>query len=136
MTVAELRRRRYPRAVRRMTIAAMLAGAALLAGCGSTDTGAGDEGDGGTRTANDQEVQLAYENGYQQCTGFSLQDLQTTYNAEAATKESIAEAVARSTPGQPELQGPTKLGCTDAIDKKPLRQAGEFDPQGDTNTTE
>lgn len=113
----------------------ILAGALLLAGCGSTDTGVGGE-DGGTRTANEQETQLAYENGYQQCTGFSLKDLQQTYNAEEATADSVGDAVARSNPGQPELQPATKLGCTDAIQGKPLRQAGEFDPQGDTNTTE
>jgi hypothetical protein len=120
----------------RITIAAILTGAALLAGCGSTDTGAGG-GDGGTtRTAGDQEAQLAYENGYQQCTGFSLADLQQTYNAEEATKESVSEAVARSTPGQPELAEPTSRGCEDAIDGKPLSQSGGFDPQGETNTTE
>jgi hypothetical protein len=118
----------------RTTIAAIFAGALLVAGCGSTDTGVGN--DGGSRTANDQEAQLAYENGYQQCTGFSLKDLQTTYNAEAATRESIADAVAASTAGQPELAPATKQGCLDAIDKKPLNQSGGFDPQGETNTTE
>ena len=121
----------------RITIAAIFSGALLLAGCGSTETGVGDESNGGgTRTANDQEAQLAYENGYHQCTGFPLKDLQQTYNAEEGTKESIAEAVARSTPGQPELAEPTKRGCIDAIDKKPLDQQGGFDPQGETNTTE
>jgi hypothetical protein len=121
----------------RITIAAALASAALLAGCGSTDTGVDGGGDeGGTRTANDQEAQLAYENGYQQCTGFPLKDLQATYNAEEATKESIGEAVARSNPGQPELHESTKRGCIDAIDGKPLDQSGGFDPQGETNTTE
>jgi hypothetical protein len=121
----------------RITIAATLASAALLVGCGSTDTGVdGGGGDGGTRTANDQEAQLAYENGYQQCTGFPLKDLQATYNAEEATKESVGEAVARSNPGQPELQEPIKRGCIDAIDKKPLDQSGGFDPQGETNTTD
>jgi hypothetical protein len=121
----------------RITIAATLASAALLAGCGSTDTGVdGGGGDDGTRTANDQEAQLAYENGYQQCTGFPLKDLQATYNAEEATKESVGEAVARSNPGQPELHEPTKRGCIDAIDGKPLDQSGGFDPQGETNTTQ
>ena len=117
------------------TTIATLAAALLLAGCGSTDTGAGSDGDS-TRTANSQEAQLAYENGYQQCTGFPIKDLQATYNAEQATKESVAEAVARSTPGQPELAEPTKRGCMDAIEGKPLNQAGGFDPQGETNTTE
>ena len=120
----------------RNSIAATLACAALLAGCGSTDTGVGGGDDGGSRTANSQEAQLAYENGYQQCTGFPLKDLQQTYNAEQATKESVAEAVARSNPGQPELKEPTKRGCIDAIEGKPLDQSGGFDPQGDTNTTE
>jgi|SRR5215210_1835512 len=120
----------------RITIAATLAAAALLAGCGSTDTGVGGDNGGGTRTANDQEAQLAYENGYQQCTGFPLKDLQATYNADEATKESVGEAVARSNPGQPELHEPTKRGCIDAIDGKPLDQSGGFDPQGETNTTE
>jgi hypothetical protein len=120
----------------RISIVAALAYALLLAGCGSTDTGvSGGEGEP-TRSANDQEVQLAYENGYQQCTGFPLKDLQQTYNAEQATKESVAEAVARSNPGQPELKEPTKQGCIDAIDGKPLQQSGGFDPEGETNTTE
>jgi hypothetical protein len=120
----------------RISIAAVLVAAALLTGCGSTDTGV-NGGDGeATRTANDQEVQLAYENGYQQCTGFSLKDLQQTYNAEELKKESVGEAVARSNPGQPELHEPTKQGCIDAIDGKPLKQSGGFDPEGETNTTD
>jgi hypothetical protein len=120
----------------RITFAALLACGLLLAGCGSTDTGVGGGGGDGTATANDQAAQLAYENGYSQCTGFPLKDLQQTYNSDAATKDSIGDAVARSNPGQPELMEPTKQGCIDAIDKKPLDQSGGFDPQGDTNTTE
>lgn len=120
----------------RITFAAILSGALLLAGCGSTDTGVDSGNGGGTRTANDQEAQLAYENGYQQCTGFSLKDLQQTYNADGATKEDVGEAVARSNPGQPELLTPTKQGCIDAIDKKPLDQSGGFDPEGETNEQE
>jgi hypothetical protein len=120
----------------RISIAAMLAATALLGGCGSTDTGVQGGGGETTRAANDQEVQLAYENGYQQCTGFPLKDLQQTYNAEEATKESVGAAVARSNPGQPELGEPTKQGCIDAIDGKPLQQSGGFDPEGDTNTNE
>jgi hypothetical protein len=116
------------------TAIAILAGALLLTGCGSTDTGAG--GGGGTGTINEQEGQLAYENGYQQCTGFPLKDLQQTYNAAEATKESVADAVAKSTPGNPALHPPTRQGCIDAIDGKPLDQQGGFDPQGDTNTTD
>jgi hypothetical protein len=120
----------------RISFAAVLVAAALLAGCGSTDTGvSGGDGEG-TRTANDQEVQLAYENGYQQCTGFSLKDLQQTYSADELTKESVGEAVARSNPGQPELHEPTKQGCIDAIDGKPLKQSGGFDPEGETNTND
>lgn len=120
----------------RICIAAVLVAAALLAGCGSTDTGvSGGDGES-TRAAGDQEVQLAYENGYQQCTGFSLKDLQQTYNAEELTKDSVGEAVARSNPGQPELHEPTKQGCIDAIDGKPLKQSGGFDPEGETNTDE
>jgi hypothetical protein len=119
----------------RIILAASCAGALLLAGCGSTDTGAGGNGDA-TRTANEQETQLAYENGYQQCTGFSLKDLAATYNADGETKDAVAEAVARSNPGQPELHPATKQGCVDAIDGKPLDQSGGFDPEGDTNTTE
>jgi hypothetical protein len=118
------------------TLAGIVVVTALLAGCGSTDTGVGDGNGEGTRTANEQEAQLAYENGYQQCQGFSIRDLQQTYNADEATKESIGEAVARSNPGQPELKEPTERGCIDAIDKKPLDQQGGFDPQGETNTTE
>jgi hypothetical protein len=125
---------RYSRLVVRFTLAALLAGTLVLAGCGSTDTGSGGGASGGTRTLGDQEAQLAYESGYQQCTGFSLKDLQMTYNADEATKESIAAAVARSV-GQPELREPTKRGCIDAIDGKPLNQQGGFDPQGETNTT-
>jgi hypothetical protein len=119
----------------RTALAAIVAGTVLLAGCGSTDTGTGPSG-GGSATAGDQEAQLAYENGYQQCTGFTLKDLQSTYNAEEATKDSIGDAVARANPGQPKVQEPTKRGCIDAIDKKPLNQSGGFDPQGDTNTTD
>ena len=123
----------------RTALAAILAAMVVLAGCGSTDTGTGPSGGsqtGGSETAGGQEAQLAYENGYQQCTGFPLKDLQSTYNAEEATKDSIGDAVARSNPGQPRLQEPTKRGCIDAIDKKPLNQSGGFDPQGDTNTTD
>jgi hypothetical protein len=119
----------------RISIAAALACAALVSGCGSTDTGVEGGGDDGGRQANEQEIQLAYENGYQQCTGFPVKDLQQTYNAEQATKDSVGEAVARSNPGQPELHEPTKQGCIDAIEGKPLKQAGGFDPQGETNTT-
>jgi hypothetical protein len=118
----------------RMLFAAVAVGALLLAGCGSSNDGS--SGGGGTRTVGGQEAQLAYENGYQQCTGFSLKDLQQTYNADEATKDSIGDAVARSNPGQPQLQEPTKRGCIDAIDGKPLDQQGGFDPQGDTNTTD
>jgi hypothetical protein len=117
------------------TLATILMATALLAGCGSTDTGVGGDG-GGTRTANVQEAQLAYENGYQQCQGFTIKDLQQTYNADGATKEDVGEAVARSNPGQPELKEPTKQGCIDAIDKKPLDQSGGFDPEGETNEQE
>ena len=123
----------------RTALAAILAAMVVLAGCGSTDTGTGPSGGsqtGGSGAAGGQEAQLAYENGYQQCTGFPLKDLQSTYNAEEATKDSIGDAVARSNPGQPQLQEPTKRGCIDAIDKKPLNQSGGFDPQGDTNTTD
>ena len=116
----------------RVFLAALLAGTLVLAGCGSSSNGSG----GGGKAAGGQEAQLANENGYQQCTGFSLKDLKTTYNADAATKDSIGDAVARSTPGQPQLQEPTKRGCIDAIEGKPLNQQGGFDPQGDTNTTE
>ena len=120
----------------RISIAATLAAAALLAGCGSTDTGvSGGDGEA-TPAADDQEVQLAYENGYSQCTGFPIKDLQSTYNAEEATKESVGDAVARSTGGQPKLHEPTKQGCIDAIDGKPLKQSGGFDPQGETNTND
>jgi hypothetical protein len=132
--MAGLAEQRYSRLVVRFTLAALLAGTLVLAGCGSTDTGSGGAS-GGTRTLGDQEAQLAYESGYQQCTGFSLKDLQATYNADEATKESIADAVARSV-GQPELREPTKRGCIDAIDGKPLNQQGGFDPQGETNTTD
>jgi hypothetical protein len=117
----------------RMFLAAVAVGTLLLAGCGSSNGGSGG---GGTGTAGGQEAQLAYENGYQQCTGFSLKDLQATYNADEATKESIGDAVARSNPGQPQLREPTKRGCIDAIEGKPLDQQGGFDPQGDTNTTD
>ena len=116
-----------------MFLAAVAVGTLLLAGCGSSNDGSGG---GGTATAGGQEAQLAYENGYQQCTGFSLKDLQATYNADEATKESIVDAVARSNPGQPQLREPTKRGCIDAIEGKPLDQQGGFDPQGDTNTTD
>ena len=97
----------------RIFLAALLAATLVLAGCGSSSNG-GSSGGGGTGTVGGQEAQLAYENGYQQCTGFSLKDLQQTYNADEATKDSIGDAVARSNPGQPQLQAPTKLGCIDA----------------------
>jgi hypothetical protein len=117
----------------RILIAALLSAALMLAGCGGTDTGAGEGNGGGeTRTAGDQEAQLAYENGYQQCKGFPVKDLQLTYNADEATAESVGDAVARSTP---ELAEPTKRGCVDAIEGKPLDQSGGLDPQGETNTT-
>ena len=105
------------------TYAAVFAGALLLAGCGSSGGGTA-----GGETAGDQESVLAYENGYQQCTGFSLKDLQQTYDAKEATKDSIGDAVARSNPGPDKLHEPTKRGCLDAIDKKPFKPSG--DPGG------
>jgi hypothetical protein len=109
----------------RIALSAALAGALLVAGCGSSGGGTAGDGNGGGAIDEQEEV-LAYENGYQQCTGFSLKDLQQTYNSEEATKDSIGDAVARSNPGSPELRGPTKQGCIDAIDKKPFEPSGDL----------
>lgn len=105
----------------RTIVLAALAATLLLSGCGGGSSSSG----GSTVKADDQASLLAYENGYQQCTGFSLKDLQQTYSADAPTKEAIGIAVARSNPGQPELQEPTKRGCMDAIDKKPFTPSGQ-----------
>jgi hypothetical protein len=97
----------------------------VLAGCGGGGGTAGEE----SEEAGSQESVLAYENGYQQCTGFSVKDLAQTYNAEQPTKQSVAEAVARSNPGAENLKEPTMRGCIDAIDKKPFTPSGEHGPE-------
>jgi hypothetical protein len=112
----------------RITRAAVLAAALLLAGCGGGGETAG-EGGGNGGGAGDQEAVLAYENGYQQCTGFPVKDLAETYNADEATKEAVADAVARANPGAERLDEPTRQGCLDAIDKKPFKPSGEHGPE-------
>jgi hypothetical protein len=104
-------------------VAAILAALALLAGCG----GGGGNGDSGGNGGNgdtvsngggDNEVgdQLAYDMGFQQCDGYSVNDLAMTYNSEK-NAEAVAEAVARTTPAPPKTLDSVRQGCLDALEK-------------------
>ena len=103
--------------------AAILAALALLAGCGggggNGDSGS-DGGNGGTVSngADDSEVgdQLSYDMGFQQCDGYSVNDLAMTYNTEKDA-EAVAEAVARTTPAPPKTLDSVREGCLDALEK-------------------
>jgi hypothetical protein len=103
--------------------AAILAALALLAGCGggggNGDSGS-DGGNGGTVSngGGDNEVgdQLSYDMGFQQCDGYSVNDLAMTYNTEKDA-EAVAEAVARTTPAPPETLDSVRQGCLDALEK-------------------
>jgi hypothetical protein len=103
--------------------AAILAALALLTGCGGGG-GNGDNGDsccnGGTVSngGGDNEVgdQLSYDMGFQQCDGYSVNDLAMTYNTEKDA-EAVAEAVARTTPAPPETLDSVRQGCLDALEK-------------------
>jgi hypothetical protein len=103
--------------------AAILAALALLAGCGggggNGDSGS-DGGNGGTVSngGGDNEVgdQLSYDMGFQQCDGYSVNDLAMTYNTEKDA-EAVAEAVARTTPAPPDTLDSVRQGCLDALEK-------------------
>ena len=103
--------------------AAILAALALLAGCGggggNGDRGS-DGGNGGTVNNgggdNDVGDQLSYDMGFQQCDGYSVNDLAMTYNTERDA-EAVAEAVARTTPAPPETLDSVRQGCLDALEK-------------------
>jgi hypothetical protein len=100
--------------------AAILAALALLAGCGGGG-GNGDSGsDGGTVSngggENDVGDQLSYDMGFQQCDGYSVNDLAMTYNTEKDA-EAVAEAVAHTTPAPPETLDSVRQGCLDALEK-------------------
>jgi hypothetical protein len=105
--------------------AAILAALALLTGCGggggNGDSDSGSDGGNGGRVSNgggDNEVgdQLSYDMGFQQCDGYSVNDLAMTYNTEKDA-EAVAEAVARTTPAPPETLDSVKQGCLDALEK-------------------
>jgi hypothetical protein len=92
-------------------LAAILAALALLAGCG----GGGGNGGGGGDVSNggsDDKVgnDLAFEMGFQQCNGYSVSDLATTYNTEK-TPEAVADAVAKTTPAPPKDLASVRAGC-------------------------
>jgi hypothetical protein len=104
--------------------AAILAALALLTGCGggggNGDSG-GNGGNGGGTVSNgggDNEIgdQLSYDMGFQQCDGYSVDDLAMTYNTEK-NAEAVAEAVARTTPAPPETLDSVRQGCLDALEK-------------------
>ena len=97
-----------------MLRAAALISVLLLAGCGG---GGGGNGNGGNKAGGDVEDQLAYDMGFQQCTGFSVQDLASTYNTEP-TAEAVAERVANTTPTQPQSRPSIKKGCLEALGQK------------------
>jgi hypothetical protein len=103
--------------------AAILAALALLTGCGGGG-GNGDNGDSGgnggtvSNGSGDNEVgdQLSYDMGFQQCDGYSVNDLATTYNTEKEA-EAVAEAVTRTTPAPPETLDSVRQGCLDALEQ-------------------
>ena len=94
-------------------LAALLAALALVTGCGGGG-GNGDSGDGGADNSVGDE--LAHDMGFQQCDGYAVNDLAATYNTEK-TPEAVAEAVARTTPAQPEARDAIKQGCLDGLQK-------------------
>lgn len=106
--------------------AATLAALAFLAGCGGgggngdSDSNSGNGGNGGTVSNgggdNDVGDQLSYDMGFQQCDGYSVNDLAMTYNTEKDA-EAVAEAVARTTPAPPETLDSVRQGCLDALEK-------------------
>lgn len=100
-------------------LAVILAALALLAGCGggggNGDSG-GSGGNGGSKAGGKVEDQLSYDMGFQQCNGYSVNDLATTYNTEN-TAAAVAEAVAKTTPAQPESRDAIKQGCLDGLKK-------------------
>lgn len=101
-------------------LAAILAAVTLLAGCGGGGGNGGNGGNGGTVSngGGDNKVgdQLAYDMGFQQCDGYSVNDLATTYNTEK-NAEAVAEAVARTTPAPPQTLESVRQGCLDALEK-------------------
>lgn len=107
--------------------AVLVSGLALLVGCG------GGGGNGDAQPLGGEEGELAYQSGYQQCTGFSVKDLAATYQADAETPEAVADAVAESTSGTDAFKASVSLGCLDAIAGKPPKE--EF-PNFDPNATE
>jgi hypothetical protein len=94
-------------------LAALLAASALVAGCGGG--GNGDSGGGG---GGDNKVgnELAHEMGFQQCNGYSISDLATTYNT-AKTAQAVADAVAKTTPAPRETLPSIRQGCLDGLKK-------------------
>jgi hypothetical protein len=91
-------------------LAALLAALALLAGCGGGG-GNGDSGGGGTGGDDDKVGnELAFEMGFQQCNGYSVSDLATTYNTKE-TPEAVADAVAKTTPAPPKDLASVRAGC-------------------------
>lgn len=97
--------------------AAIVAGLVLLAGCGGGGDNVGTGGGGGNKAGGTIEDQLGYDMGLQQCQGYSVTDLATTYNTEK-TPEAVAEAVARTTPAQPEARDSIRQGCFDGLTGK------------------
>jgi oligopeptide transport system substrate-binding protein len=99
-------------------LAALLAALALLAGCGGggNGDGGGNGGTGPSRAGGEVEDELAHNMGFQQCDGYSVNDLAATYNTEK-TADAVAEAVARTTPAQPESREAIKQGCLDGLKK-------------------
>ena len=95
-------------------LAALLAALAFVAGCGGGGGGNGDSGGGG----GDNKVgdELAHEMGFQQCNGYSISDLATTYNT-AKTPQAVAEAVAKTTPAPRSTLPSIKQGCLDGLKK-------------------
>jgi hypothetical protein len=94
-------------------LAALLAASALVASCGGG--GNGDSGGGG---GGDNKVgeELAHEMGFQQCNGYSISDLATTYNT-AKTAQAVADAVAKTTPAPRETLPSIRQGCLDGLKK-------------------
>jgi hypothetical protein len=88
-------------------LAAILAALALVAGCGG---GGGNGGSGGGGDDNKVGDELAYDMGFQQCNGYSVSDLATTYNTQK-TPEAVAEAVAKATPAPPNTLDSVRKGC-------------------------
>ena len=99
----------------------------LLAACGGG--GGGGDGEGADTSAqtpgsgapagkilNEEgfRAELAYQEGIQTCSYYTLKEVAATYNAKP-TPQAVADAVAASKEGSPAVKDAARKGCLDAL---------------------